>query len=361
MTDTTKPGKRNAVSLIFVLCMIVLSVCLIFHKNDWQTVMDTAAALRPMWIAAAFGCWIAHVMTDALILYIQLRKHQPVGYLYALYVTVMGSFYCAITPGSSGGQPMQVYYLSKRKVPLGVSTSVLSVKFAVGQISTVLITLILGLLCQPLMRRRMAEFRWLIRLGWIVHLGGVLLILMAVFCKRTVHKLADCLIKYGSKLRILRNTVSFASKCHNTIESYHANIHEALKRPKEICGHMLLSAFSLLFVMLIPACIYQAFGLHGTGWKELLITAYMLYLSASYNPFPGASGAQEGGFLVFYRGVFPSGQISMAMFAWRFFTYYLHLICGALLMLMDSGRHFFGHRKNKAAVPDHNSESMTVF
>ena len=54
-----------------------------------------------------------------------------------------------------------------------------------------------------------------------------------------------------------------------------------------------------------------------------------------YSPLSGASGAQEGGFLAFFRDMFPPGQISIAMFVWRFFTYYVHLITGAVLLLVQ--------------------------
>ena len=94
---------------------------------------------------------------------------------------------------------------------------------------------------------------------------------------------------------------------------------------------------------MIAVCIYCAFGLSGASWGKLLTIAYMLYLGASYNPLPGASGAQEGGFLLFYRGLFPEGQISLAMLLWRFFTYYLQLILGTVVMrgntLCKSVRH----------------------
>jgi len=345
MKQTMKTGKKNAISLLFVLSMIALSIGLVFHHNDWQTVKATLAALHPLWMFAAMGCWLLHVMTDALILYLQLRKGQPIRYRYALYVTVMGSFYCAITPGSSGGQPMQAYYLSKKNVPLGLSASALSVKFAASQASTVLITSVLWLFCQPVFHGRMAELRWLIAIGWLVHLAGVALILMAVFFKETIHRVADVFIRWARKLHLLHEESMIPEKVHSAIESYHTNLNEAIRNPQRMLGQLMLSAISLFFIMLVPACIYQAFGLSGTAWQELLATAYMLYISASYNPLPGASGAQEGGFLLFYQGIFPPGVISMAMFVWRFFTYYLYLIAGAFVMLSHTLHHFISHSK----------------
>ena len=64
----------------------------------------------------------------------------------------------------------------------------------------------------------------------------------------------------------------------------------------------------------------------------------MLYIAASITPLPGASGAQEGGFYLFFGAYFPQNIIFAAMFVWRFVTYYLSIICGFIGVLIDSAR-----------------------
>ena len=39
----------------------------------------------------------------------------------------------------------------------------------------------------------------------------------------------------------------------------------------------------------------------------LLTLSLLLFISASYTPLPGASGAQEGGFLYYFRNIFTGG------------------------------------------------------
>ncbi len=332
-----KSGKSKGFSLIFVLIMILLTVWLIFQNNDWATVVATFSSLQPIWLFAAIACWAAHVAFDALTLYLHL-KHQkyPISFRFALYVTVTGSFYCAITPGASGGQPMQIYHLSQKHVPVGVSTSAMSIKFVIGQATTVLVTLLLWIFNHSFIQSTLSGVKWLIVIGWLVHLGGVVLILLITFCKSSVHRLALWLIKQGARWRIIKDSEAAASKIHDYIESYHASNVAFGRNPKELLRQSILSCISLLLVMMIPVCIYHAFGMKGCRLVDLLTVAYMLYLSASYNPLPGASGAQEGGFLVFFRDIFPTGQISIAMFVWRVFTYYVHLIAGAFLLLIQT-------------------------
>ena len=67
----------------------------------------------------------------------------------------------------------------------------------------------------------------------------------------------------------------------------------------------------------------------------MLTLSALLYVSASYTPLPGASGAQEGGFLLYFREIFRDGTIGLGLLVWRFFTYYIFLIVGVFAVLYE--------------------------
>ena len=75
----------------------------------------------------------------------------------------------------------------------------------------------------------------------------------------------------------------------------------------------------------------------------------LLFVSASYTPLPGASGAQEGGFLLYFRGIFREGTIGLGLLIWRFFTYYFSLITGVFTVI---GEKILIRREKKAAGED---------
>ena len=92
---------------------------------------------------------------------------------------------------------------------------------------------------------------------------------------------------------------------------------------------------SLLALMSSIVFVYYAFGLSGRPWYLLLSLSFALFVSASYTPLPGASGAQEGGFMYYFRGIFPGGKTGLALLIWRFFTYYLFLFVGVVFLLLQ--------------------------
>ena len=71
------------------------------------------------------------------------------------------------------------------------------------------------------------------------------------------------------------------------------------------------------------------------SWYRIITISFLLFVSASYTPLPGASGAQEGGFMTYFAGIFPGDKLGLALLVWRFFTFYLFLIVGVGTVILD--------------------------
>ena len=46
--------------------------------------------------------------------------------------------------------------------------------------------------------------------------------------------------------------------------------------------------------------------------------------------------AQEGGFAVMFRGIFPDALLFVALMLWRFCTYYLSVLVGAAMTIAEN-------------------------
>jgi len=338
--------QKKWIGAVVIAAVLALSLWIVFSATDPQTLADALAALKPEWLLGALMCWLGFLFFDAVGHWLYCRRHgYPVRLHYSLYVVLMGAFYSGITPGSSGGQPMQAYYLKKAGVPLDVGTSGLSVRFVLGQLSSVLIVPVVWILHREFINVQLYGVRWLCWLGWGIHLATVVLIAGATFFRPAVQRLADRLVGLGAKLRLVRDPAAAAEKLHTALEGYHENLIKTAKHPGELLTQLLLSALSVASLMSVAVCVYYAFGLGDTPWQQLLALAYLLYMSAGFNPLPGASGAQEGGFVFFYRGIYPGGQVGLAMLVWRLFSYYISLLAGAAALAAAEIKGLFGKKE----------------
>ena len=180
--------------------------------------------------------------------------------------------------------------------------------------------------------------RWVVVIGWLINFAAVPLILLVAFHRPLVQRAAAFFIRLGHRLRLVKDTEVAALRVNTTLDTYHASFLRLSRHPRQILLQLGLSALSVLGLMSVILFVYRAFGESGTPWHQLLTISFLLFLSASYTPLPGASGAQEGGFLLYYRGLFAQGTAGLALLVWRFMTYYLFLIIGAAVTVITQLR-----------------------
>ena len=69
-----------------------------------------------------------------------------------------------------------------------------------------------------------------------------------------------------------------------------------------------------------------------------IITSAYVMLIGSFVPIPGGSGGLEYGFIAFFGNFVSGGKLTAAMLIWRFITYYLGIIAGAVIMNIKEKR-----------------------
>ena len=140
------------------------------------------------------------------------------------------------------------------------------------------------------------------------------------------------------------------------LDTYHSALLDLMHSPGQILLQFACSTLGLLSLFATTIFVYYAFGMSGTPWYQVLTISCLLFVSASYTPLPGASGAQEGGFLLYFRGIFKDGTIGLALLIWRFFTYYLYLIVGVFTIVIEKVILRREARKRKAAAQEKTKE-----
>jgi uncharacterized protein (TIRG00374 family) len=284
-----------------------------------------------MWLCVCFLLWVIYILLDAFTIYRFLHTQgYRTPYRSVIYISLIGLYYCNITPGASGGQPLQVYYLNKRSVPIGISSSALTVKFFCFQVMLIFIGTLAWLMHKEYVYSAISENMWILVLGYLFNGISVLFVVLLSISRRAVRLFIVLFIKVGTKLHMCKDPDAATARWEGNLATFHKAIVMLTKKPWELALQLLIAAVQVITWMLIPAAIYYSFGLSGAGLLQLVTISLLLYISAAYTPLPGASGAQEGGFAIYFAGVFPHNTLFVALLVWRFFTFYLTLIVGSV-------------------------------
>ena len=230
---------------------------------------------------------------------------------------------------------MQDNSMRKAGIPVGYGTMAVTIRFITNQTMTSLIALVLYLLNHDFVHQQLAGAIWIVRIGWLINFAAVPLVLLAAFKRNWVQRFAEMLLNRLDKMHIIRNKEAAVSKVTEVLDTYHTALLDLMHSPGQILLQFACSTLGLLSLFATTVFVYYAFGLTGTPWYQILTISSLLFVSASYTPLPGASGAQEGGFLLYFKDIFKDGTIGLALLIWRFFTFYLYLIVGVFTIILE--------------------------
>lgn len=332
-------NRRNLFSLLFILATLGLIIAMAFGNSELSNAWEALFTLDGRWVLAALLGIAVNVFFDMLGLYVFLRRqNNPVSLGAACYVSLIGFYYSNITPGASGGQPMQVYYLSKRGVSVPIGTSALSIKFFAQQVMLVMLTGVLWGINKSFVDTQLAGVKWAIYIGFALNFASIPLILLVALHRPLVQTVIAFFVRLLARLKLVKHPDERILHISAGLDVYHASILRLAKHPSQIFALLLLAGLSSLGLMSVPYSVYHAFRMSGESASHLFTASFMLFLSASYTPLPGASGAQEGGFLAFFGSMYRQGVVGLAILVWRFFTFYLFLLIGAVMSIAVSLR-----------------------
>ena len=327
---------KKLLSVGLVVASIVVVLWIAFSNSELENAWDALESLDPLWVAGIFGCWFAYLFFDSFGNWIYLRQEGfRLSLGRAINAGLIGFYYSNITPSAAGGKPMQVNSLRKAGIPVGYGTMVATIRFACNQFAISLLSLLFWVMNRDFVHQQLGDAVWLCRLGWIINFAGVPLVLMAVFQRTLIQKIAIRLIDLGVRLHLIKNRDVTVATTTNVLDTYHSALMNLCRNPMQIGIQVLCSCVSIMGLIGSIYFVYHAFGFREIPWYQLVTISFLLYISACYTPLPGASGAQEGGFLLYYQGIFPSDRIGLALLVWRFFTYYLFLIIGIFTVILD--------------------------
>ncbi len=333
----SKRTRSNLLNALIIVCTLGLVLYLSARGGDIGDAWNTLKSADIRWIGAAVGSWVVFMMFEAMGLHVFFHQQGVrIKYRTSFLVALIGSFYSSVTPAATGGQPMQVFALKKRGVPTGISSSGLAVKFFTFQ--TALLTLggALWLFNPGIVQTCIDQGRWIVITGFLLNGLSVAAVILLAINKNIVRGILTLAIRVGKALHLVKDVARTASRADAAMNDFHASVDMLTHHPIRLFYLYLLSCIQVLGLMSIAYFVYRALGLDALGYPDILTLQFLLYIAASFTPLPGASGAQEGGFYIFFQNVFPADKLVGALLLWRFFTYYFTLIVGMGGIIIDS-------------------------
>jgi uncharacterized protein (TIRG00374 family) len=336
---------RERSSLRLVLRFALIAVILGFGVNAFLTLfMDRAqfiASLRKVlviYFVVPLLLFIASHVVDSLRLMLVVSQFKiRLTFVQAFYNSAVGTFFTNITPMTAGGQPFQIYHLSSVGVSPETATNVIMSRFVEQAMTSLLISLFfLTQISWVASTLGMGSKLVYVALG--VSLSMTMLLLMLLIRPHFIGRVAIML----ERTRLGRLVGRLSGK-HNWAPSLHRWSHRLRENVRVLWSEktwvMILDILMGVVNIVLHSWSLQ-FVLEGVVGVKLsfiavVITYVILWQVVFYVPTPGASGGVEGAFALVYAGMTSAlGPTIIAIFVWRFATYYMLLLFDGLVYVV---------------------------
>ena len=323
--------KGYAKGLAFITGTFAVLCIWLLKQYSIQALWKMMLGVRPLWILAALGLMVVYWVFESLGLHLAVSRFVPTqnpGDTFC--ATMIGQFFNCITPFSSGGQPMQAWYLVKKGVSLSFASCSLLIKFIVYQFVLTIYSALTLLLCFKSFAGRISSIGWLIFVGFGVNLLVITGLLCLGFLRRPTEKVLYGSVSLLKKVKLISEQA--ASKAKERIQKELMEFYEGFAQIRQDIGGILamsaLTAVQLTAFFLIPLCIFYAFGLGKADVLLMICSGAFVLNFTSFIPLPGAAAGAEIGFHTIFSIFFPTHILSVAILFWRLLTFYLPICVG---------------------------------
>lgn len=153
--------KQTVFNLLFLVVVFGLTMYLVFRGKDIGDIISTAREADARYLLLSIVCVVLFILGESVIIFYMMRTlgtSVKMGHC-ALY-SFVGFFFSCITPSASGGQPMQIFYMKKDKLPIPVTTLVLMIVTITYKAVLVVIGLVICLFGGGFLRGYLGDYMW---------------------------------------------------------------------------------------------------------------------------------------------------------------------------------------------------------
>lgn len=331
-----KSKKKYIFSIVFFIVLIFLTFYLLFSNNDINAVFNTLKTIPLTHIGIGIALVLIYLIVEAVYIKITIKSLGCKFSLWQGFISACTEFYfSAITPSSTGGQPMQAYYMHKDGIPYTKSTIALLVNTITFKVIIIIMGIFAIIFFPNLVFNNGILFTVLFLIGIIGNFLLIILCLMLMYSKRWIESIALFFIKLGNKFHIVKDRDAAIDRFNTSIHEYQEGAKYVKENFNIAINVCILTVIQRLALFSISFVVYDAFGLQGYSFIQLIVLQIGIALAIDSVPLPGGVGVGEAMMLLIYNKIFGDNIAVSAMLLNRGISYYFCLILSSIFVFIN--------------------------
>ena len=327
--------KKFVFNIVFLILVFGGTLYGVFHGEDLGEIADILKTVNPVWIVAAVICVVIFIWGESIIIYymmhtlgIKLKKRT------CFLFSSVGFFFSCITPSATGGQPAQIYYMKKEKIPIPVSTLVLMIVTITYKLVLVAIGVLLTVFGQGFIHTYLYDVRYVFYLGTALNVFCVTAMLVLVFHPDLARTILVKGLAILEKLHLMKRKSSRLEKLNASMDQYRATAVYLKEHVRVLIEVFAITVFQRFALFTGTWFVYRAFGLSEYSAVVIALLQGSISVSVDMLPLPGGMGISEKLFLIIFLPIFGEQLLLPGMILSRGLGYYTELLISALFTVV---------------------------
>lgn len=328
-------NKKKAIgNTVFLFVVFALTIYGVFHGEDLGAMMQAIRQADIRFLAPGVCLVLFFIWGESIIIWYMMRSFQiDLKKRICFLFSSVGFFFSCITPSATGGQPMQIYYMNKEKIPIPVATVILMIVTITYKLVLVVIGVGILLFGQGFLHHYLEKILPVYYLGLLLNVFCVSFMTVLVFHPVLAEKIILTGMDWLERLHLLKKKQSRREKLKASMEVYRETA-AYLKEHKGVLVSVILITFiQRLALFAVTWTVYLAFRMEGTPIWDVVLLQAVISVSVDMLPLPGGMGISESLFLKIFASVFASVTLP-AMVLSRGLGYYSQLLISALFTIV---------------------------
>lgn len=320
-------NRKRVLEGAFFLLVMALSFYTIFHGQDMGRIRLALSRLSPLSLCAAMAVALFFVSAEGIMIFYLLRSlngHSSLGR--CICYSFIGFFYSGITPSATGGQPMQLYYMSKDGNRLSESSVVLMTVALIYKLVLVLIGIGTLVFWHRPLRMYLEEFFPLFLLGLALNTLLVVILLAVMLAPATMKRIISGIEKLLVRVGLLKKSGTRQGKIEQFIDGYQSAVRFLLAHKGKVCVVCLFTFVQRASVFVLTWIIYLGFSLEGKDALTIMLLQASVYIAVDMLPVPGAQGITEVMYRSVFGGIFAGEYLMPSLYVTRGINFYFVLV-----------------------------------
>jgi len=339
--------RKMLINTLFLIVVFSLTIYYIFRDQDIAALLDAIKSSDTRYWLLAIVCVVFFIGSESIIIYYMMNSiKQRVKLWHCFLYSFVGFFVSCITPSASGGQPAQIYFMKKDKIPIPVATLILMIVTITYKFVLVIIGAFTLLIRTTEIMNYLDPAVGICWLGLLLNVFCVAFMLLLVFHPTLAKKQLTFFVELLARLRLIRRKEHHLKKIEAAMQQYQDIAVYFRSHRFVIWNVLIITIIQRLLFFYVTYLVYRSFGYSETGLVTIVILQGMISVAVDMLPLPGGMGISEKLFLSVFASVF--GPMTLpAMIVSRGLSYYTELIISAFFTVVAF---FTIGRKNERTI-----------